>query len=109
MHPADDIKKLVDQSQITSSPEIDRRILADALADLEKHRAQRAASPWLGAWRVTMNSKWTRLAAAAVIVVAVFTLGTNIQRAFTQTNNNICSAPGPGGITNCTTVTPAAT
>jgi pilus assembly protein Flp/PilA len=45
-------------------------------------------------------------AIAAVIVVAVFTLGTNIQRAFTQTNNKICSAPGPGGITSCTTVSP---
>lgn len=45
-------------------------------------------------------------AIAAVIVVAVFTLGTNIQRAFTQTNNNLCSAPGPGGIVECATVAP---
>jgi pilus assembly protein Flp/PilA len=47
-------------------------------------------------------------AIAAVIVMAVFTLGTNIQKAFTQTNNNLCTAPGPGGITNCTTVAPPA-
>jgi hypothetical protein len=71
MHPADDIKKLVDESQITSSPEIDRRILADALEDLEKRRTERATSPRLGTWRVVMNSKWTRLAAAALIIVAV--------------------------------------
>ena len=43
-------------------------------------------------------------AIAAVIVMAVFTLGSNIQKAFTQTNNNICATPGPGGIAGCATL-----
>ncbi len=69
MQPADDIKKLIHQSQITSSEQVDRRILADALADLENRRAMGDARP--GAWRIVMNSKAIKLAAAAVIVVAV--------------------------------------
>ncbi len=70
MQPADDVKKLIDESQITSSPEVDRRILADALADLEKRRVAGATNR-PGAWRILMNSKWSKLAAAAVIVIAV--------------------------------------
>lgn len=69
MQPADDIKKLIHQSQITSSEQVDRRILADALADLEKRRAMGDACP--GAWRIVMHSKAIKLAAAAVIVLAV--------------------------------------
>ena len=38
MQPADDIKRLIDESKITSSAQVDRRILADALADLENRR-----------------------------------------------------------------------
>ena len=38
MQPADDIRRLIDESQITSSAQVDRRILADALADLENRR-----------------------------------------------------------------------
>lgn len=70
MQPADDIKKLIDESRITSSAQVDRRILADALADLEKRRAA-GATDRPGAWRILMNSKWSKLAAAAVIVIAV--------------------------------------
>jgi hypothetical protein len=69
MQPADDIKHLIHQSQITSSEQVDRRILADALADLERRRASSNARP--GVWRILMHSKSFKLAAAAVIVVAV--------------------------------------
>ena len=69
MQPADDIKRLIHQSQITSSEQVDRRILADALADLENRRASSDARP--GVWRTVMHSKAIKLAAAAVIVVAV--------------------------------------
>jgi hypothetical protein len=69
MQPADDIKKLIHQSQITSSEQVDRRILADALADLENRRTAGDARP--GGWRIVMHSKAIKLAAAAVIVVAV--------------------------------------
>lgn len=69
MQPADDIKKLIDESRIISSEQVDRRILADALADLERRRASSNARP--GVWRILMHSKSFKLAAAAVIVVAV--------------------------------------
>jgi len=69
MQPADDIKHLIHQAQITSSEQVDRRILADALADLERRRASSNARP--GVWRILMHSKSFKLAAAAVIVVAV--------------------------------------
>jgi len=70
MQPADDIKKLIDESQITSSSQVDRRILADALEDVEKRRVTGAANK-PGAWRIIMNSKWSKFAVAAAIVIAV--------------------------------------
>ena len=70
MQPADDIKRLIDKSKIASSGQVDRRILADALADLENRRTIDAlARP--GVWRVVMHSKTVKLAAAAAIVIAV--------------------------------------
>jgi hypothetical protein len=69
MQPADNIRNLIHQSKITSSEQVDRRILADALADLENRRAAGNARP--GVWRFVMHSKAIKLAAAAVIVVAV--------------------------------------
>ena len=71
MQPADDIKKLIDEAQITSSSQVDRRILADALEDLEKRRAERAERPRPVIWRIVMRSKTAKIAAAAAIVVAV--------------------------------------
>jgi hypothetical protein len=71
MQPADDIKKLIDEARITSSPGVDRRILAEALEDLEKRRAERAACPRPAVWRIVMNSKWTKFAGAAVLGIAI--------------------------------------
>ncbi|MEN6334173.1 MAG: hypothetical protein ABFE01_07910 [Phycisphaerales bacterium] len=69
MQPADNIRNLIHQSKITSSEQVDRRILADALADLENRRAAGGTRP--GVWRFVMHSKAIKLVAAAVIVVAV--------------------------------------
>ncbi len=69
MQPADNIRRLIDESQISSSAQADRRILADALADLENRRVPSDARS--GVWRILMQSKTVRLAAAAVIVIAV--------------------------------------
>ncbi|HNS21693.1 MAG TPA: hypothetical protein PKH24_14405 [Sedimentisphaerales bacterium] len=60
---------MIHQSQITSSEQADRRILADALADLEKRRVSSTAHP--GVWRIVMHSKAIQFAAAAVVVLAV--------------------------------------
>lgn len=69
MQPADDIRKLIHQSKITSSEQTDRRILADALADLENRRGSGNARA--GGWRIVMHSKALKLAAAAAVVLAV--------------------------------------
>ena len=45
MQPAADIKKLINEAQITASSQVDRRILADALEDLEKRRQEQAERP----------------------------------------------------------------
>ncbi|MCU0914300.1 MAG: hypothetical protein MUC88_07050 [Planctomycetes bacterium] len=56
---------------MASSPTVDRRILADALADLEKRRQKQALRPRPAVWRIVMKSKMVKLAAAAVLVVAL--------------------------------------
>jgi hypothetical protein len=71
MQPADDIRRLIDEARITPSPQVDRRLLADALEDLEKRRQERAACPRPAVWRIVMRSKMTKLAVAAAIVAAV--------------------------------------
>ncbi len=71
MKPADEIQRLIQESEITSGPGADERILSDALDQLDKRRAGGTARPAPALWRIIMKSKATRLAAAAVIVVAV--------------------------------------
>jgi hypothetical protein len=77
MQPADDIKKLIDESRIESSSQVDRRILADALGDLENRRADRATRSSPGVWRILMNGKWSKFAVAAGVVL-VATLCLNV-------------------------------
>lgn len=71
MPPADDIKKLIDESRMVSSSQVDRRILADALEDLEKRRQDQAVYPRPALGRIIMRSKAAKIAAAAVIVIAL--------------------------------------
>ncbi len=72
MKPADEIKRLIRESEITSGPAADERIVGDALDLLEKRRTSGTARPHPALWRIIMQSRITKLAAAAVIVVAVF-------------------------------------
>jgi len=72
MQPADDIKKLIDEARITASSQVDRRILADALEDLEKRRADRPGRR-PGVWRGVMRTRIGKVtvAAAAILVLVV--------------------------------------
>ncbi len=70
MRPADDIKRLIDKAQIASSSQVDRRILGDALEDLEKRRADKLLRR-PGVWRIVMRTRMGKLAAAAVVVVGL--------------------------------------
>jgi hypothetical protein len=74
MRPADDIKRLVNKAQITSSSQVDRRILGDALEDLEKRRTDRhTRRP--DVWRIVMETRIGKLvlATAAIITLVVVT------------------------------------
>jgi hypothetical protein len=71
MKPADDIKRLIKQSHITTGPKADERILAGALTDLSQLKQKRSAVTSPNVWRIFMKSKMTKLATAAVIIAAV--------------------------------------
>jgi hypothetical protein len=60
------------ESQIQSGPEADARILGDALNRLDERRREGTKCPEPGVWRIVMRSRTAKLAAAAVIVAAVF-------------------------------------
>jgi hypothetical protein len=72
MNPAGNIEKLIEKfcsikkSSAKTSAELDKRIINDAAAQLCD-----SADGQINFWRIIMKSKITRLAAAAVIVIAV--------------------------------------
>ncbi|MHA2315498.1 MAG: hypothetical protein ACXACF_09525, partial [Candidatus Hermodarchaeia archaeon] len=74
MKPADRIKKLINESDVTTSSDADKRILADALKHLDKLKQKNSAVEQSNIWRTIMKSKMTKLAAAAVIIIAVLFL-----------------------------------
>lgn len=70
MKPANKIKQLISKSAVKTKPETDKRILADALRQLEKLKQQKSAETRLNVWRTIMKAKVSRLAAAAAIFIA---------------------------------------
>lgn len=70
MKPADEIKRLIHESQITAGPEADDRILRGALDHLAKRRQGGIAHPRPVIWRTIMTSRVAKLAVAAAIVIA---------------------------------------
>ncbi len=77
MRPADQIKRLFKNSDVTVGSKVDERIINDALVRLEKLKKSESASAELSIWRIIMKSKMTKFAAAAVVIIAVI-LGLNI-------------------------------
>jgi len=71
MKPADKIKELINKSDIATSPDADRRILAGALKHLDKLKCNKPAPNRPHIWRIIMKSRISILAAAAVIIIAV--------------------------------------
>jgi len=86
MKPEDQIRQLIEQSQMTSGSDVDARILGDAWDHLEKRRLDRLKGPVPSVWRKIMNSNTGKLAVAAAIILAVVLgfqflggpLGTNV-------------------------------
>ncbi len=82
MKPTDDIERSIKDLQMRTTAELDARILADAVIALQ--RSDRVAPDSSSAqtlatrgkpssrasfWRIAMNNKWSRLAAAAAVFV----------------------------------------
>ena len=79
MNHADDIYKLIEELKLKASAELDRKVHDDisrALAKSEKTESARAEP---NIWRSIMKSRITKLAAAAVIIIAagIFVYTTN--------------------------------
>lgn len=70
MKPADEIKRLIHESQIAAGPGADERMLRGALNELEERRRRATAHPEPALWRIIMTSRMTKIAAAAGIVLA---------------------------------------
>jgi hypothetical protein len=72
MKPAKNIKKIIKRSDVTTGSKVDKRILGGALDGLEKLNQAKLAGTRPNIWRTIMKSRITKLAAAAVIIAAVF-------------------------------------
>jgi len=72
MSSAEKIRRLFAKSDVTVHPKVDERIVGDAITAFGKSEETTSVSAGPGIWRMIMNSRITKLAAAAAIVVAAF-------------------------------------
>ncbi len=70
MRPAEKIKKMIKKLNDTTSAEMDKKVLSDALQALADSKETTSADAEPNKWRIIMKSRITRLAAAAVITIA---------------------------------------
>ena len=62
------------QAQVKTTPELDDKILADALPAKNKSKTVQTAAVQPNVWRIIMRSRITQYAAAAVIILATITV-----------------------------------
>ena len=75
MKRIENIKDLIEKAGVTVSEQTDKKILSDALENLEKTRSDLPYSSRFNVWRIIMKSPITKLAAAVLIVgVVIFSL-----------------------------------
>jgi hypothetical protein len=77
MRPAENIEKLLKDINIDTNVKTDNAVLGDVIEAFEKSKKQKSAIIEPNIWRIIMKSRITKLAAAAVIIIAVI-LGLNI-------------------------------
>jgi len=71
MKPLKDIQKIVTKFNVKPRPEMRSKVLDEAL-EIQRNRKQQSISDTkLDVWRISMKSKITKLAVAAVIIIAV--------------------------------------
>ena len=71
MRPADEIKRSVTDAKVIIDPAVKRDALKELIDELERHETIRSAKTKPNAWRIIMKSRKIKLAAAAVIIIAV--------------------------------------
>ena len=77
MRPSDNINELIKKLQLKASAELDKRVHDDISAALTKSEKTKSVQPEPNIWRTIMKSKIPKLAAAAVIIIAVL-IGLNV-------------------------------
>jgi len=71
MKPADNISELIKKLQLKASADLDKRVHDDISAALAKSQKTESARTEPNIWRTIMKSRITKLAAAAVIIIAI--------------------------------------
>jgi len=71
MKSVKDIKQSIRKLKVEPSDQIHTRVLDKLLRTLDKSKQTKSAAPQPNIWRVIMKSRITKLAAAAVIIIAV--------------------------------------
>jgi tetratricopeptide (TPR) repeat protein len=71
MRPADNIDKLIKNLHLSTSAELDERIHSEISKVTAESKEIKSAKGELNVWRVIMKSRITKLASAAVIVLAI--------------------------------------
>jgi len=76
MRPLDNIEKLIKKLRYKPSAETHDRVLGNVFRALDESEKRKSAPSQPNIWRIIMKSKITKLAAAAVIIIAVL-IGVN--------------------------------
>jgi len=71
MRPAENIEKLIKNIDIDTNAKTDNAVLGDVIDAFEKSKGKKTSATEQNIWRIIMKSRITKLAAAAVIIVAV--------------------------------------
>jgi hypothetical protein len=90
MRPAEKIKKLFVNSNVTVTTEFDDKVKSDTFHAFEKIKKTKSAQHKLNTGRNILQSPFTKLAAAAVIILlfSLFTVNILIKRSHTKTNSS---------------------
>lgn len=71
MRPAENIEKLIKNIDIDTNAKTDNAVLGDVIEAFEKSKVKKTSATEQNIWRIIMRSRTTKLAAAAVIMIAV--------------------------------------
>jgi len=83
MRPAENIEKLVKNINIDTNAKIDEDVLGEVVKAFEKSKSIKTSAIEQNIWRIIMKSKITKIAAAAVIIVAVILSTTFLDKSVT--------------------------